>query len=398
MNAALHAMRQRAPDATLLAFLAVAFLSGTASALQVPTLSLFLSEQVGARPVMIGLFYTVNAMAGIVVSQWLSHRSDLGGSRRRLIVLCCLAGFAGCVLFAFDRHYLVLITVGVLLGSLGGTANPQVFALAREHTDRLAREAGMFNAILRAQISLAWVIGPPIAFALAIGYGFATMYLCAGLAFIAGALLVGYRLPASPPRTGKTATGSGFSSAVRLPFLTSTLMWTCNGMYLIAMPLYVTRTLGLPAHTAGILMGTAAGLEIPVMLLAGRITGRIGKRPLIRISAVAGVVFYLGMCAFRLPAVLLALQLANAIFIGIIASIGMLYFQDLMPDRIGTASTLFATSTRTGSIIAGAISGAIIEYGGYHAVMYANLAFAILALASSLRLRSARPSSASCPP
>ncbi|VEB00681.1 sugar efflux transporter B [Klebsiella pneumoniae] len=45
--------------------------------------------------------------------------------------------------------------------SFGSTANPQMFALAREHADRTGREAVMFSSILRAQVSLAWVIGPP---------------------------------------------------------------------------------------------------------------------------------------------------------------------------------------------------------------------------------------------
>ncbi len=43
---------------------------GVAGALQAPTLSLFLSREVGAQPFWVGLFYTVNAIAGILVSLW----------------------------------------------------------------------------------------------------------------------------------------------------------------------------------------------------------------------------------------------------------------------------------------------------------------------------------------
>ena len=39
------------------------------------------------------------------------------------------------------------------------------------------------------------------------------------------------------------------------------------------------------------------------------------------------------MLTVHTPALLLALQLLNAIYIGILAGIGMLYFQDLMPGR-----------------------------------------------------------------
>ncbi|MDI8978144.1 hypothetical protein MJN47_32015, partial [Salmonella enterica subsp. enterica serovar Lubbock] len=38
--------------------------------------------------------------------------------------------------------------------------------------------------ILRAQVSLAWVIGPPLAYALAMGFSFTVMYLSAAVAFI----------------------------------------------------------------------------------------------------------------------------------------------------------------------------------------------------------------------
>ena len=39
------------------------------------------------------------------------------------------------------------------------------------------------------------------------------------------------------------------------------------------------------------------------------------------------------------PAILLGLQLLNAIYIGILGGIGMLYFQDLMPGQAGSATT-----------------------------------------------------------
>lgn len=43
-------------DLTSSAFLIVAFLTGIAGALQTPTLSLFLSEEVHVRPAMVGFF------------------------------------------------------------------------------------------------------------------------------------------------------------------------------------------------------------------------------------------------------------------------------------------------------------------------------------------------------
>ncbi|MFG3826008.1 MFS transporter, partial [Escherichia coli] len=46
----------KAFDLTATAFLIVAFLTGIAGALQTPTLSLFLTDEVHARPGMVGFF------------------------------------------------------------------------------------------------------------------------------------------------------------------------------------------------------------------------------------------------------------------------------------------------------------------------------------------------------
>ena len=76
----------------------------------------------------------------------------------------------------------------------------------------------------------------------------------------------------------------------------------------------------------------------------------------------------------------------NAIFIGIVAGIGMSYFQDLMPGRAGVATTLFANSIRTGSIMAGAIAGTVAEIWSFHGVFMVATALALAALAACWRV------------
>ncbi|MHA7847560.1 sugar efflux transporter SetB [Serratia sp. D1N4] len=387
------AITRRLPDFTSLAFIVVAFLTGIAGALQTPTLSLFLSTEVNVRPSMVGLFFTGSAVIGILVSQFLARRSDRKGDRKSLIFLCCMLGALACALFAWNRNYYLLLFVGVLLSSFGSTANPQMFALAREHAERTGREAVMFSSILRAQVSLAWVIGPPIAFALALGFGFQVMYLAAAATFILCGALVWKTLPSMP----KTPSAKGATlEAPRqnrrdtlLLFAACTLMWTANGMYLINMPLYMVQELHLPEKLAGILMGTAAGLEIPTMLLAGMVAKRFGKRFLMRCAVIAGVLFYAGLLFITGTWQLIALQLLNALFIGVLAGIGMLYFQDLMPGQAGAATTLFTNTTRVGWIIAGSIAGSVAEIWNYHAVFYSALAMVIGAVLCLWRLKDA---------
>ncbi|MDU5485626.1 MAG: sugar efflux transporter [Serratia liquefaciens] len=383
------------------AFLLIAFLSGIAGALLAPTLSLFLTTEVKVRPLWVGLFYTVNAIVGIAVSFLLAKRSDTRGDRRKLILVCCLMAVGNCLLFAFNRDYLTLITAGVLLSAIANTAMPQIFALAREYADSSAREVVMFSSVMRAQLSLAWVIGPPLSFTLALNYGFTVMFVIAAATFAICALLVWFTLP-SVPRVATVEPADTLIAApsapiapvsawrnpdVRRLFIASVLMWTCNTMYIIDMPLYITADLGLPENLAGLLMGTAAGLEIPAMLLAGYYVKRFGKRNMMLFAVVAGILFYAGLVVFKFKLALMVLQLFNAIFIGIIAGIGMLYFQDLMPGRPGAATTLFTNSISTGVILAGVLQGALVENLGHYAVYWLAALLAVAALWMSARVR-----------
>ncbi|EJN0440101.1 sugar efflux transporter SetA [Escherichia coli] len=367
------------------AFMLVAFMMGVAGALQAPTLSLFLSREVGAQPFWIGLFYTVNAIAGIGVSLWLAKRSDSQGDRRKLIIFCCLMAIGNALLFAFNRHYLTLITCGVLLASLANTAMPQLFALAWEYADNSAREVVMFSSVMRAQLSLAWVIGPPLAFMLALNYGFTVMFSIAAGIFTLSLVLIAFMLPSVarvelPSENALSMQGGWQDSNVRMLFVASTLMWTCNTMYIIDMPLWISSELGLPDKLAGFLMGTAAGLEIPAMILAGYYVKRYGKRRMMVIAVAAGVLFYTGLIFFHSRMALMTLQLFNAVFIGIVAGIGMLWFQDLMPGRAGAATTLFTNSISTGVILAGVIQGAIAQSWGHFAVYWVIAVISVVAL------------------
>lgn len=367
------------------AFMLVAFMMGVAGALQAPTLSLFLSREVGAQPFWIGLFYTVNAIAGIGVSLWLAKRSDSQGDRRKLIIFCCLMAIGNALLFAFNRHYLTLITCGVLLASLANTAMPQLFALAREYADNSAREVVMFSSVMRAQLSLAWVIGPPLAFMLALNYGFTVMFSIAAGIFTLSLVLIAFMLPSVarvelPSENALSMQGGWQDSNVRMLFVASTLMWTCNTTYIIDMPLWISSELGLPDKLAGFLMGTAAGLEIPAMILAGYYVKRYGKRRMMVIAVAAGVLFYTGLIFFHSRMALMTLQLFNAVFIGIVAGIGMLWFQDLMPGRAGAATTLFTNSISTGVILAGVIQGAIAQSWGHFAVYWIIAVISVVAL------------------
>ena len=364
-------------------FLVAAFIIGIAGALQAPTLSRYLAEDVKVNPYQVGLFYSINAVAGIVISFLLAQYSDNKGVRRNIILFCCLMGIGNCITFAFSRQYFILVTVGIFFSAFTSAAMPQIFASAREYTDKTGRNVVVFNGILRAQLSLAWVIGPPLSFALAVNYGFTIMYLSAAAMFFVAMLIVFLcfpviKRPASVTKKQEPKEKIFNNPNVILLFIASISMGTANMMYLIDMPLYIDNILPGSPSLPGHLMGIAAAIEIPAMLIASMLVPRFGNKNLICFAVICGIIFYIGMVSTQNEWMLIGLQFFNGLFIGIIASIGLIYFQDLLPKRTGVASTLFNNCISCSIILAGMLQGVILANFGHQSIYTISLAMVIL--------------------
>ncbi|MBI0067778.1 MULTISPECIES: sugar efflux transporter [unclassified Snodgrassella] len=364
-------------------FLVAAFIIGIAGALQAPTLSRYLAEDVKVNPYQVGLFYSINAVAGIVISFLLAQYSDNKGVRRNIILFCCLMGIGNCITFAFSRQYFILVTVGIFFSAFTSAAMPQIFASAREYTDKTGRNIVVFNGILRAQLSLAWVIGPPLSFALAVNYGFTIMYLSAAAMFFVAMLIVFLCFPVIKRPTSVTKKQEPKEKIFNNPnvillFIASISMGTANMMYLIDMPLYIDDILPGSPSLPGHLMGIAAAIEIPAMLIASMLVPRFGNKNLICFAVICGIIFYIGMVSTQNEWMLIGLQFFNGLFIGIIASIGLIYFQDLLPKRTGVASTLFNNCISCSIILAGMLQGVISANFGHQSIYTISLAMVIL--------------------
>lgn len=112
------------------------------------------------------------------------------------------------------------------------------------------------------------------------------------------------------------------------------------------MPLFIINKLHLTNKLAKKIISIAASLKIPIMLIASYYIKRISKQLLMLIAIVSKMCFYASVLIATTPAVKLKLQILNAIFLSILCSISMLYFQDLMPEKISSATTLYANTSR----------------------------------------------------
>jgi len=105
---------------------------------------------------------------------------------------------------------------------------------------------------------------------------------------------------------------------------------------------------------AGIALGVAAALEVPALLLIGRLSNRFSHLGLIATSCLAGIGYYLGLAFATGPIMLVGLQLLNTWSFAGIAGIGLPLFQHMIP-RPGLSTGLYMNTRRIGSIVSGPI-------------------------------------------
>ena len=123
------------------------------------------------------------------------------------------------------------------------------------------------------------------------------------------------------------------------------------------------------------------------MLIAGYYAKPSAKRFLMRIAAVAGLLFYVGMLTVHTPTLLLALQLLNAIYIGILAGIGITLLPGSDAGSGRRCHTLYTNTTRVGWIIAGSLAGVVAEIWNYHTVFWIALVMCVLTLSCLTRIK-----------
>ncbi|SES93174.1 sugar efflux transporter [Thorsellia anophelis] len=383
---------------TISTFLLATFLIGVTGALQFPVMSVFLKDHVSLPKVnpffigeaesvsefWIGAFFFLNAFFGIIIAQFIGTVSDKAGDRKRIIILGCIFAFLQCILFAFSREYWTLLILGIVLASIGGTVHAQLFAMAREFTVKRGKSSDLFTSTMRAGISLAWVLGPPVAFFMIYNYSFTSLYLVSAIGILIPLVLIYLYLPNSPvvhvKKKPEASEKVDMNLTILLLMTACTLLSSANGMYLITIPLYVIETLALSENLPGIMMGFVAGVEIPFIILVGLISNKMSKRTILIGCAVCAVIFYALIILATEPWHLIASQLFNAIFIGLLASIGIIYFQELMPNQAGSATTLFMNAGRLGSLLSGAAFAVIVQFWGYMGIFYAAGVFSLIAL------------------
>ncbi|WP_046155999.1 sugar efflux transporter [Chromobacterium vaccinii] len=373
-------------DSSLLASI---FLTGMSTALFNPLQSSFFVRELGASPGFVGVYMALSIGCAMLTSHWIGSRSDDGRPRQRLIRVSALAGMLAFLAFATLRDKVWLALASLTLVSLTSIAAPQLFALAASRSS--GNGAGMLGS-MRAMVSLAWVIGPPLSFgiAAALGYqaAFALLIAIYGLIWLAS-----HRLPASDkPQTAPAAAAIDDKpgKAMWLVAAGIGMLYVAINNYIIQMPLHLALQPHAPSWLPGVLFGLTAAIEIPLMMLSGKISRRWPPEEQLLAAAMLGAGYYIVFVMVDAWQLILLLQWLPAACIALSATAGLQLCQRLARERLGYASTLYSNAISAGMALGALIGGGIAAVWGYRASLALCSAACLLASLLFLWLRGER--------
>lgn len=373
-------------DKTAVLFILTAFISGLCGSFFYPLSSLFIIEALGASPARLSLYLVLAICSSVIVSQFIAAQSDKGWGRKRILIVSLTSYFITVLSFTVIRNYYLALGVAVIFGSISGAIFGQLFALGREYADRHLPDSPAFISTMRAAIAIAWVFGPPIAFMLKSAFGFSASFLVSAIAISFTIFTTIHFLPAGltqlnpEPDPAHRDTKPRLGTPIILFCITVVLMFAANNLYINTLPLYLSKELMVGANWIGLFFGMAALCEIPIMMNASRLANRWGTMRVLTVGLICGCLFYIGMLNVTQVWALLAIQIFNGVFIGLSATLGMVAMQDMMKDRLGTASTLFTNLLQISMLIASLSIGIVAELYNYYSAFYVCLTGAVCSL------------------
>ncbi len=337
------------PTAALLWGLQIAFL--------VPALALILVNLYDASTAEVGWVLAVYNASGFLASLLVPAYADRRQDYLRPMLACGVLTIVLAIVLASTTSLPVAVIALVVVGGPAGVGNAMLFAHLR-HSG--ATPADIVNT--RAIVSVAWIAGPPLATLIIGALGNRAILLAIGavavLASASTAVMIVQQSaaraadgPARPAHDDHLPLGRVSVVLIVAAFV---LLQAGNATVTSIMTVFVSETVGIEIIWAGIALGVAAGLEVPALVLIGRLSLRVSSLRLIATGCLAGIAYYVGIAYVTGPVLLLVLQPLNAWCFAAIAGVGLTLFQQMIP-RPGLSTGLYMNTRRIGAIVSGPV-------------------------------------------
>jgi SET family sugar efflux transporter-like MFS transporter len=340
-------------------------------------------------------------VSGIVISTFLARYSDIRWSRKSVLLLGGACGALGYLGYAFVRDPLLLTAIGALLLGIASISFGQIFAYARDTLEASSlprHELPFYMNFIRSFYALAWTVGPAIAARLMTRYSFRVTFCSAALGYLLFCALVALFVPARAPSeaTRNAARELPLSVAFKNPqllahFTAFALYFCCSTMGMMNLPLLILGELHGAERDVGVAYSVAPVLELPLMFYVGVLATRVEHAKLIIGALALAIVYYAGLLLTRAPVQVFVLQGLSAAVVAVMSGVAITFFQRYLPNQAGSATNLYSTSSRAGSIVGYLGFGAIAGELGHRAVFGVTVVLCAAALTISLLSRRSLP-------
>lgn len=344
-----------------------------------------ISEDFGVRVAVAGLLVTAYAVAGGIAAVFSGPFIDRLG--RKPVVVAGMATLTVATVFSAAAPGFVPLLLARAMAGLGvACLTPAVFAAVGDYFSYEERGRAM-SWVISANTS-ASIFGVPAGAVLSGVFSWRWTFVALAVLLVVFTWLLFRKLPADPPRRADGRAGSGMAaiprvlrdlptSAALFSNYLSTSYWFVFATYMGA---YfhdefgvakwalggLTMTMGL-----GVLLGSNAG---------GRLTDRVGKRPVILWTSLTCAVFIaLTTTAAVAMAVGLGFLFLFAVSGGARFASSQAIMTEMSPDDRGTVMALNAAGQQFGIVTGSVVGGLALEAGGYAAL---GPTAAVLALVS----------------
>lgn len=377
------------------------FILGLTSALFLPFGSMWATQEIGLSSRGLGLFMTINASSAIVLSSIIARWSDLHISRRRLLLVGSLAGALGHLAWGYLHNPVLLTLVGSTLLAVASINFAQLFAHVREElgeAEHASEDVPFAMGVLRACYALAWTVGPNLGALIKSRFGFQGIFLAAAACFLAFALSV-FACVRERPRVLQARVEMQLSSVLRQPLvlahaLAFALMFAAFTLNTLNLPLFLTQKLGGTEKGVGIAFAVSPFFEMLFMIGFGHLATKGHQVGVIRSGICAAVCYFLALRLVTASWQVYPIQILNAAAVAVTASVAIPFFQDLLPNRAGVATSLYSNALKAGGLLGFMTYGLLANLAGNAGLFLvcAALSLTTLGVVSFARPRLIRPS------
>lgn len=315
--------------------------------------SVYLITVVGLSPLVAGSYGYGTTVVGIVALYFAGR----GGIDRLnpswVFCATALMSAAGliCVLLV-DRSPLLLVPAVLLVG-LGQIGGPALFVYADRYGPLSDKDQGnLFRT--RQLISIGWILGPPLAFFLFWYAGFGLVVLAViALRFAALAFMMVAAARQTPKARLPTQAGGQSQGLIGFwPILTIMVLAACaNVLHSINLPLHLIEDLGAPAFWPGIIISTAALVEVLVISALPRMSAAFSDELVLIGGLVVGLLYFPILWVVKEPAIIAALQVVYGLHFAATTVVCLPLLKRATAKATGSLASQFLNASKVGSVL-----------------------------------------------